>query len=153
MIAAPAKEPKTPWNPSRTATARVTGALPVPTICPNCGCAVRLVGNEAIYGRPFGDWPWAYKCDDEKCHSYVGLHPFTNIPLGTLADAVTREARKSAKAAFNPLWQSRRMTRKQAYAWLARALRIEDVNTCHIGWFGVEQCRAVEAAIKTRRKM
>ncbi len=42
------------------------------------------------------DWPWVYIC--EGCGSYVGMHPFTDIPLGTLADAATREARKECKA-------------------------------------------------------
>jgi hypothetical protein len=136
---------KSPANPSRKATARVTNPLPVPTACPNCNGPVRLVENRVIYGRNYGEWPWAYDC--RPCDAYVGLHPFTAIPLGTLATAPVREARKRAKAAFNPLWERGAMTRTQAYAWLAEQLGIADVDACHIGWFDVAQCEAVEAAV------
>jgi hypothetical protein len=142
--------PKTPWNPSRTATARVTNPLPAPTECPNCGSAVKLVSNAAIYGREYGEWAWAYKCDSVDCDSYVGLHPFTSIPLGTLANPATREARKRAKAAFNPLWEGRRMKRREAYAWLAKALGISNVGECHIGWFDIAMCDRVVAVIAAR---
>lgn len=141
---------KTPWNPSRRATARVRNALPVPTVCPNCGGDVELVSNAMIYGREYGEWPWAYRCEDDACDSYVGLHPFTGIPLGTLANAATRAARKQAKAAFNPLWEDKRMSRSEAYAWLAKSLGIETVESCHIGWFDVETCKRVVTAVKSR---
>jgi zinc-finger-containing domain len=135
--------PKTPWNPSRRAVARVRHPLPAPTACPLCAALVVLVGNERIYGRPFGEWPWAFLCTG--CRAYVGLHPFTGIPLGTLADVPTREARRRAKAAFNPIWESGRMSRSAAYAWLAGELGIERVGECHIGWFDVATCDRVVA--------
>jgi hypothetical protein len=139
---------KTPWNPSRRATARVTNPLPQPTTCPYCPGSVSIVNNEEIYGRPYGEWPWAFLCGG--CGAYVGLHPFTGIPLGTLADAPTREARKRAKAAFNPLWQTRLMTRKEAYAWLAKMLGLASVDVCHIGWFDVATCDRVVEAVKRK---
>lgn len=137
---------KTPQNPSRTAIARVSNPLSVPCQCRYCAGKVDLVSNSAIYGREFGEWPWAYLCAD--CGAYVGLHPFTAIPLGTLADAPTRVARKAAKAAFNPIWQDagskeRKRARTAAYVWLAGAMGISDVGACHIGWFDVAQCRRV----------
>ncbi|MDR6887834.1 MULTISPECIES: zinc-finger-containing protein [Variovorax] len=144
-------EPITPWNPSRRATARVKNPLPVPDCCPTCGSKVWIGSNATIYGgREYGEWPWALMCTG--CDSYVGLHPFTGIPLGTLATPEIRAARKEAKAAFNPLWEGdgAQMTRTAAYGWLAAALGIENVAECHIGWFGVDQCRAVLAAIKAR---
>ena len=136
---------KTPWNPSKTATARVTtsgGALPAPTTCPHCQAKVDIVNNEAIYGRPYGEWPWAYSCTG--CRAYVGMHPYTAIPLGTLATPEIREARKRAKSAFNPIWQNGRMKRGAAYAWLAEQLGIPK-NECHIGWSGIEQCERIVA--------
>lgn len=138
----------TPWNPSRRATQRVTNPLPVPETCPHCGSSCSIVSNGEIYGREYGEWPWAVLC--KGCGAYVGFHPFTGIPLGTLATAPMREARKAAKAIFNPLWQQGHMSRSEAYAWLAKALGITDVNTCHIGWFDVDQCNAVIAAVKAR---
>jgi hypothetical protein len=78
------------------------------------------------------------------------MHPFTAIPLGTLANAATREARKKAKAAFNPLWQGKRMSRTEAYQWLASALGIANVEECHIGWFDVAMCERVVIEISKR---
>ncbi|HEX5362357.1 MAG TPA: zinc-finger-containing protein [Fluviicoccus sp.] len=144
------KPEKTPWNPSRKATARVKGALPAPTTCPHCGSEVELCSNAKIYGREYGDWPWAYRCTDDDCNSYVGVHPFTNIPLGTLATFEMREARKEAKAEFNPIWQSRQMTRSEAYAWLAGKLGIP-VGECHIGWFDEDQCERVIEVCQQRK--
>lgn len=134
-----------PLNPSIRATARVTNPMPAPSECLHCAAPVELVSNERIYGCEYGEWPWVFLCTG--CGAYVGLHPFTAIPLGTLATAEIRDARKLAKAAFNPLWQQGGMSRKDAYAWLAGALRMDDVNTCHIGWFDVAQCNAVVSAI------
>jgi hypothetical protein len=139
--------PVTPFNPSRRATARVLNPLPVPDTCPHCGAEVWIGSNAKIYGREFGEWPWALMCTG--CDSYVGLHPFTGIPLGTLATPEIRRARKAAKAKFNPLWQGGPLTRTEAYAWLAGALSVP-VEQCHIGWFDVGQCAAVVAAVKAR---
>ena len=140
--------PATPWKPSHSATTRVKNPMPAPTGCPYCGANVELVNNSEIYGRSYGEWPWAYSCCS--CDAYVGLHPQTAIPLGTLADAPTRAARKSAKDAFNPLWQQGAMSRSAAYAWLAAQLGIADVNACHIGWFDIKTCARAVAACGAR---
>lgn len=132
---------RTPWDPSRKATSRVTNPLPVPEKCPHCGGGCEIVNNSKIHGREYGEWPFAVLCD--RCGAYVGLHPFTGIPLGTLATAAIRSARKRAKEAFNPLWQQGGMSRSEAYSWLANALGIANVNECHIGWFDVAQCNSV----------
>lgn len=101
---------------------------------------MHLVGNDEIYGIPYGDWPYANVCSDrDGCDSYVGLHPYTTIPLGTLANATIREARKKVKAVFNPVWQSGRMSRGEAYAQLPKLMGIEQ-HECHFGWFTVERC-------------
>ena len=145
----PKREPVTPWNPSRRAIKRVTNPLPSPTECQYCGGKVEVVKNSEIYGREYGEWPWAYLC--RGCKAYVGMHPFTGIPLGTLADALTREARKQAKDAFNPLWQSGGMTRSEAYAWLAAQLGIT-AGACHVGWFDIATCERVVEIIERRSK-
>ncbi|SMF96075.1 Protein of unknown function [Methylomagnum ishizawai] len=141
-MSAPAK--KTPWNPSRKAMARVSNPLPAPEQCPYCGGPVQIVNNGEIYGRVYGEWPWAYLC--RPCDAYVGMHPFTHIPLGTLADRETREARKSAKAPFEALHRSRLMDRDTAYRLLAERLGIPQAE-CHFGWFDPDLCaRAKQAA-------
>lgn len=134
---------KTPFNSSRTATARAKNVLPIPSECNLCGGPVEVVTHEEIYGRLYGDWPFAYRC--EHCDSYVGMHPFTNIPLGTLADAEIREARKKCKPAFEKLWKNSAMfTRSEAYAYLAKQMNIP-VEHCHFGWFDIEQCYKAKA--------
>jgi hypothetical protein len=76
------------------------------------------------------------------CQAWVGCHAGTDEPLGTLADAETREWRKKAHAAFDPMWKSGPMTRAEAYRWLAGRLGV-DQDECHVGLFGAETCRQV----------
>ncbi len=134
---------KTPWNPSQAAMDRVKNPLPPHTQCPFCGAAVEIVNNSVIYGRSYGDWPWSYRCVNDFCDSYVGMHPYTAIPLGTLANRPTREARKQAKAAFTRAWQDLGLTRSQGYVWLAEQLGMEDKEQCHVGWFDQATCARV----------
>jgi len=139
---------KTPWSPSKAAIARVKDPLPQPNECPYCGSGVSIVHHTKVYnGREFGDWPWLYRCDSDKCDSYVGMHPYTNIPLGTLANAATRVARRAAKEVFTRYWQSNNMTRTDGYAELARRMDI-NVSDCHFGHFEVEQCEHVIEMLK-----
>lgn len=72
------------------------------------------------------------------------------LPLGRLANAELRQAKRAAHAAFDPLWQSRRMSRRSAYAWLAQQLGIA-VEDCHIGMFDTESCQRVIAAVREKR--
>lgn len=143
---------KTPLNPSKKATKRVKNPLPVPDNCnccrdwetgePSSDC-IDLVENKDIYGRNYGEWPWAYLCDN--CGAYVGLHPYTNIPLGTLADKPMREARKDCKPVFEKLHKTGLMSRSQAYQRLSEKLGI-DKSECHFGWFDVDMCMSAKAA-------
>lgn len=119
------------------ALARVTDALPIPTTCRYCQSDVRLVQNSAIYGRAFGDWPYAYRCSG--CDAHIGLHPSTDLPLGTLANPKLRGARIASKAAFSRLRESRGFSRSRAYEWLAEAMNISR-DVCHFGWFELGDC-------------
>jgi len=105
-------------------------------------CSVQIVHHDYVYGRVYGEWPWVYMC--KACWAYVGMHPFTNIPLGTLADAQLRKARKECKQPFEVLFQSKKMTRDQAYAGLAAHMRLTS-ETCHFGWFDIGQCEKARA--------
>ena len=89
-----------------------------------------------------------YRC--EPCGAWVGTHRGSTVPLGRLANAELRRAKQAAHSAFDPLWKSRRMSRSEAYAWLAKALGVSLAN-CHIGMFDVEGCRAVVAAVAALR--
>ena len=132
---------KTPLNPSRRATQRVKDPLPIPTLCPYCGARVELKTHLEVYGAEYGEWPFMYACGG--CKARVGLHPFTAIPLGTLADQETREARKRCKPAFTRLTEKREWSRHQAYAWLAEQLGIP-LAGCHWGMFDVATCERAQ---------
>lgn len=127
----------------KAAVARVLNPLPIPTICPNCGGPVAMQSNSVVYRKEYGQWPFLYRCQDAACDSYVGLHPKTDIPLGTLANKETRDYRKKAKGLLMPMWEEQGMDRTAVYAWLAGKMGIQDVNQCHIGWFNIEQCKQV----------
>lgn len=135
-------EAKTPFNPSRSATARVKNPVPVPESCPYCGGEVVCTTNDAIYnGRTYGEYPWIYMCVNKD--AYVGLHPYTAIPLGSLADKELREWRNKSKNVFYKWAKSKGMHgRKESYPALAELMGLE-VEQTHFGWFDVEQCKKV----------
>lgn len=113
-------------------------AITPPTHCRYCEAPVSLVRHAEIYGgREFGDWPFAYLC--RKCKSYVGVHKNTDIPLGTLANAELRRARKSCKDIFMEMLDRLGLKRKEAYKWLAAELGIPK-KECHWGMFEVDRC-------------
>ena len=140
-------QPITPPDPlpyvSRRALARVREWVPPPDVCPNCGSEVKLVNNIEIYrSRSYGEWPYAYRCVNDRCDSFVGLHKHTDLPLGTLATKAMRDARKDAKAVFHDLMDqwSGVFNRSEMYTWLAKQLGIPKAH-CHFGMFDVPTCR------------
>lgn len=54
------------------------------------------------------------------------------------------QARVQAHAAFDPKWQSGKMTRSEAYAWLANKLNIPKED-CHMINFDFATCERVVA--------
>lgn len=115
--------------------------------CPYCGNDAKLVGGVTIYPhRPNLYEKKFWYCDNGHPAAYVGCHKNskTHAPLGRLADAELRGAKKAAHAAFDPLWKSGKMKRQSAYKWLANELGIPG-KLCHIGMFDVTQCRNVVA--------
>ena len=110
-------------------------------VCPFCGKRAVLQPDSFVYGKSYGGNSWV--CSRfPNCDAYVGCHPGTAIPLGTLANKELRLWRNAAHRAFDPIWQKAGVTRKAAYQHLANALHI-DVNKCHIGMFNREMCEKV----------
>ncbi|QHJ83845.1 MAG: hypothetical protein [Bacteriophage sp.] len=123
---------------------RVSNKLPVPVVCNLCSGSIIATDHKSVYGRDFSKWPYLYLC--ECCGAYVGMHPNTDIPLGTLADKPLREWRKKAKLPFE-WWRGHyKIDRGLAYKTLAAELNI-DVSACHFGWFDVSQCEKAYSAI------
>lgn len=68
----------------------------------------------------------------------------------TPADAETRQERHRTHAVFDALWRGpqRRMRRYEAYRWLEKVLG-RPHKTAHIGMCTAEECKAIQAAVKT----
>lgn len=120
--------------------------LPIPKKCRYCGNEVVFTSNAEIYGREYGNGK-CYLC--RRCRAFVGVHTGTIIPLGTLANDELRNARKQAHNEFDKLWKgpTRKMTRYNAYRWLAKTMNLERIDT-HIALFEVEQCKKVVELLK-----
>lgn len=112
-----------------------------PTICRYCGSPVVYTSNAEIYGREYGEGK-CYLC--RNCRAFVGVHPGTDTPLGTLANEELRRYRKAAHFWFDKIWKSptRITTRDKAYKWLSKELGLPKEET-HIGMFEKEQCEKV----------
>lgn len=134
---------------SRRALRRVKDWMPAPACCPYCDGEVRLVSNDAIYGRTYGDWPYVYLC--KPCDAYVGLHPSTDLPLGTLANRELREARKRSKSLWQVISALKGRSRNDAYSWLADKMGIARQD-CHFGHFNLDQCALALSVCQQERK-
>jgi hypothetical protein len=124
--------------------------MPKPPTCPYCqALAVLFKSSERFYnGR---DWGPLWVC--EPCEAWVGCHPKTHMPLGRLANRELREEKMRAHAAFDPLWKSGLLSRREAYRLLAKAACLAR-DECHIGMFDVDLCKRVTAwATRTLVKM
>lgn len=104
--------------------------------CQYCGQPAALVTGAVIYPHRSDLFSkHFYHCSP--CDAYVGCHPNTVTPLGVLANAELRLAKRRAHEVFDLLWKEGYMKRGQAYAWLGKELNLPSP---HIGEMSVEQC-------------
>jgi ssDNA-binding Zn-finger/Zn-ribbon topoisomerase 1 len=98
--------------------------------CTQCGAPMRVKDGKfrSFYGC--SRWPG--------CDGAIGMHA-DGTPLGTQADKGTRQLRIAAHAAFDQLWRSGRITRKEAYRWMCNRLKLSE-DEGHIGKLNAEQC-------------
>ncbi len=68
-----------------------------------------------------------------------------------LADSETHALRKKVHKLFDPLWQSNKMTRTEAYRCLARSLKIP-YRKCHMKMMGKETLKKVLLLIKKHKE-
>jgi hypothetical protein len=113
-------------------------------ICSYCGIPTRLVQGSEIYkteDKPYSE-KYFYYCN--KCDAYVGCHPGTQNPLGTVANKRLRRLRKLCHGSFDKIWKNKYLSRSKAYKWLASKLDILP-SQCHIGMFDEQMClKAIE---------
>ncbi len=109
--------------------------------CPYCGAEATFETGAVIYPhRPDLATKVFWAC--LPCDAWTGCHPGTEKRMGRLANAATRRLKQSAHRAFDPIWQSGRMSRTKAYVWLQGQLGLSR-RDCHIGWMSDEDLRRV----------
>lgn len=119
--------------------------------CPNCGAKATLHPASFVYGSSRSMDKYLYVCDRyPACNSYVAAHRATLRPMGSLADAALRNKRIRAHRAFDQLWRSGLMTKKEAYQWMQAEFGLHE-DQAHIAQFGTYMCdRLIRACERFR---
>jgi len=116
-----------------------------------CGCGekieARLTDGSEIYPhrKDLFNLPF-WKCD--KCGNFVGCHHKTKDrtrPLGCIPTKEIKEARKHIHKILDPIWQSKRMKRKEIYKILSDKLGFQ-YHTANIR--SIEEARKVYSLIQ-----
>lgn len=108
-------------------------------LCPYCQVEANYVDSKIVYnGRSFG---MIYLCSnfptcDARSGTWLG-----GQPLGTLARQELRDLRQTCHAVLDPLWQSKSITRDQAYTLLQKIMNLGRVEDAHIGQFNEKRCQ------------
>lgn len=112
--------------------------------CPYCGSRAFLRPASVVYGIKAIDpvAPYYVCARYPTCDAYVAAHKDTRLPMGTLANRDLRCKRIEAHRAFNRLWESGLMSKKQAYRWLQASLALPE-QEAHIGKFSTFRCEQV----------
>lgn len=112
--------------------------------CPYCGSQALLRPASVVYGTNAIDHatPYYVCARYPACDSYVAAHRDTRLPMGTLANRDLRCRRIEAHKAFNRLWETGLMSKKQAYRWLQAKLGLPEQES-HIGKFSSFRCEQV----------
>ena len=122
-------------------------------VCPYCSGQAKLVKGSVIYPHlPEHAAKNFWQC--KPCDAYVGCHMPSHwtqfkqdVPLGRLANSPLRRAKSEAHKAFDPIWRTGPMSRREAYQWLAVQMGLPYDRT-HIGEFDEKQCAKVIHAVK-----
>lgn len=118
-----------------------------PPRCPYCGRRAVLRDANFVYGdRVYTEGQKLYVCAGyPACNSYVGVHLGSLRLKGSLANGELRNKRIRAHKAFDSLWQSGILTRRDAYRWLQDITGLDE-RQAHIAMFSDYRCDQVIAA-------
>lgn len=110
-------------------------------VCPECGSEMELRKTKKFTtksGQPKKFW----SCSRfPQCQGAHGAHP-DGTPLGRPGTKEEKAARRSAHAVFDALAHEKKWSKNDAYAWLAKELKMTR-EECHIANFGVDECAEV----------
>lgn len=107
--------------------------------CPYCGGTAVLRDASYVYGEKSRGGQ-LYVCSHfPVCNSYVGVHPGTQIPKGTLANRELRQKRIQAHRIFDQIWIQGILSKDNAYRWMADKFCLND-SQAHIGQFSGYMC-------------
>ena len=132
--------------------------------CPYCDTTAELVDGLVIYPdnpKVAGKQFWYCKHDDAWCA--VHSNSPTLKPVGRMANAELREAKRKLHHAFDPLWNAGFMRHVQergnhakksecvriAYEWLSTTMGMP-FKQCHIGALDLDQCAKATAICNER---
>lgn len=133
-----------------------------PLRCPYCLSDVELVAADVVYpNRPELADRKVWRCTN--CDASVGCHRAGalvtlvggetvesdgSLPMGSLANPDLRAARIETHRLFDAIWQPpARMSRSDAYSWMAKLLGIEK-EEAHIAALSYDECIKVQLAIE-----
>ena len=107
--------------------------------CPYCGSTAILKDASYVYGGKSRGGK-VYVCSHyPECNYYVGVHPGTTIPKGTLANRELRKKRIRAHNTFDQIWKQGILSRRDAYRWIADKFSLNE-QQAHIGRFSDYMC-------------
>jgi len=104
--------------------------------CPECGAPlIRKEGQHGIfYGCSRFRWTG--------CTGSHSAHQGSGKPMGVPAKQEVKTARMRAHRAFDELWTTGRMSRKQAYTWLQKVMQMTK-REAHVARMDLAQCERV----------
>ena len=122
----------------------------IPKNCPHCGEELLYLTGDKVYGKKYAHL-FLYACSDfPHCHTFVGTHKGSMIPLGVPANKRLRKRRVVTHELFDRLWKGRKNSRKlrtRAYLWLQKFLDV-DKEHAHIAMLDMGQCNKVISFLK-----
>jgi len=111
--------------------------------CPYCNKPTILRPSSFVYGKNAPDYGWFWLCVRyPRCDAYVGCHPGTQRPLGTLANKSLRNLRVTTHTNFDQLWKQGKISRKESYLLLQDALNLQP-EQAHISRLNERECQRI----------
>lgn len=119
--------------------------------CVYCLGYTDLVDSIEVYQQSYG---LIYIC--RTCAAWCGVHAGSDQSLGTVSQKPLRDLRHQAHLIFDPICEAKRLkdnvskrkSKAAGYKWLSQLLDIE-IETSHIGYFNIAQCKKVIEACKS----